>query len=111
MRLKLVIIASLIAALLGAGLAILLVLFIFSSLESISNPGPLVAAVYLLPVLLTLLASMFVYRHTARRRKLQAALTAIISLLLSLALFLIASIVSAPPRQMQPPPATPRNST
>jgi hypothetical protein len=111
MRLKLVIIASLIAAVFGAGLAILLVLFIFSSLAAMSNPGLFVFAIYLLPVLTTLVASMFVYRHTARRRKLQAALTAIISLLLSLALFVIASIASAPPRQMQPPPDTPRNST
>ena len=111
MRLKLVIIASLVAAIFGAGLAILLVLSIFSSLESMSHPGLLTLAIYLLPVLTTLLASMFVYRHTARRRKLQAALTAIICLLLSLALFLIASIASAPPRQMQPPPVTPRNST
>ena len=111
MRLKLVIIASLIAALLGSGLAILLVLFIFSSLSSMSRPGLLVFAIYLLPVLTTLLASIFVYRHTARRRKLQAALTAIISLLLSLMLFFVASLASAPPRQMQPPPETPRDST
>jgi drug/metabolite transporter (DMT)-like permease len=109
MRLKLVIIASIVAAILGAGLAILLVLFIFSSLQS--NPGLLASIIYLLPVLTTLLASIFVYRHTARRRKLQAALTALISLLLSLSLFLIASIVSAPPKEMQPPRETPRNST
>jgi hypothetical protein len=111
MRLKLVIIASVVAAILGAGLAILLVLFIFSSVVSMSRPGLLVSTIYLLPVITTLLASIFVYRHTARRRKLQAALTALISLLLSLALFVIASIASAPPRQMQPPPVTPRNST
>lgn len=111
MRLKLVIIASFIAAFLGAGLAILLVLFVFSSLESLSSPGLFAFAIYLLPVLTTLPASIFVYRHTARRRKLQAALTAIMSLLLSLSLFLIASIASAPPQQLQPPPETPRNST
>ena len=111
MRLKLVIIASLVATVLGAGLAILLVVFIFSSLQAMANPGVLAFAIYLLPVLTTLLASIFVYRHTARRRKLQAALTALISLLLSLSLFLIASMVSAPPKQMQPPIDTPRNST
>jgi hypothetical protein len=111
MRLKLVIIGSLIAAILGAGLAIVLVLLIFSTLSSMSTAGPVVLAIYLLPVLTTLLAAMFVYRHTARRRKLQAALTAIISLLLSLALFFIASLASAPPKNLQPTPATPRNST
>jgi hypothetical protein len=111
MRLKLVIIASLVAAILGAGSAILLVLFIFSSLGAMANSGLLAFTIYLLPVLSTLLGSIFVYRHTARRRKLQAALTAIISLLLSLALFLIASILSAPPQHLQPPIDTPRNST
>lgn len=110
MRLKLVIIASSLAALLGTGLAILLVLFIFSSLSSMSRPGLLIFAIYLLPVLTTLLASIFVYRHTARRRRLQAALTAIVSLLLSLALFFVASLASAPSNQIKPPPEIPRNS-
>ena len=111
MRLKLVIIASLVAALLGAGIAIVLVLLIFSSWSSISTAGPVVFAIYLLPVLTTLLAAMFVYRHTARRRKLQAALTTIMSFLLSLALFFVASLLSAPPKDLQPPPVTPSNST
>ena len=111
MRLKLVIIASVVAAIFGTGLTIMLVLFMFSSLQAVPDTGLLASALYLLPVLTTLLASIFVYRHTARRRKLQAALTALISLLLSLSLFLVASIVSAPPREMQPPSETPRNST
>ena len=111
MRLKLVIIASLVAALLGAGLAIVLVLLMFSSLTSMSTNGPVVFAIYLLPVLTTFLAAMFVYRHTARRRRLQAALTTIISLLLSLALFFVASLASAPSNELQPPPVTPRNNT
>lgn len=111
MRLKLVIIASLVAALLGAGVAIVLVLLIFSTPSSLPTAGSVVFAIYLLPVVTTLLAGMFVYRHTARRRRLQAALTAIISLLLSLALFFVASLVSAPSTEIQPPPVTPRNST
>jgi drug/metabolite transporter (DMT)-like permease len=111
MRLKLVILASLIAALLGTGLAIVLVLFMFSTLSSMSTAGPVVVGVYLLPVLTTLLAAVFVYRHTARRRKLQAALTTIMSLLLSLALFFVASLLSAPPTELQPPTPAPRNST
>ena len=110
MRLKLVIIASIIAALLGPGIGIVLVLMIFSTFSSLSTAGPVVFAIYLLPVLTTLLAAMFVYRHTARRRKLQAALTTIISFLLSLALFVTASLFSAP-KEMQPPPPAPRNST
>ncbi|HXM34917.1 MAG TPA: hypothetical protein VN920_07010, partial [Pyrinomonadaceae bacterium] len=34
------------------------------------------------PLCTALLASVFIYRHTARRRKIQAALTAIVVLLL-----------------------------
>ncbi len=95
MRLKLVIIASVIAAVVGAGSAIAIILFLFSSLESVSNPGPWALATYLLPILATLFAAIFVYRHTARRRKLQAALTAMISLLLSLALFMLSSVLTS----------------
>ena len=94
MRLKLVLIASLIAAVAGAGSAIAIVLFLFSSLDAMSSPG-LAVATYLLPVLSTLFASMFVYRHTARRRKLQAALTVMISFVLTLGVFLAASMLTA----------------
>jgi len=92
MRVKLVFISSLIAAIVGAGSSIAIVLWIFTSLKPLSEPGLLVLSTYLLPVLTTLAASIFVYRHTARRRKLQAALTAIIALFLALLFFVIATI-------------------
>jgi hypothetical protein len=104
MRLKLVLISALIAAVVGAGSAIAIILFAFSSLKPITTPGLLVASTYLLPALLTLLASIFVYRHTARRRKLQAVLTAIIALLLTILLFVVASIVTARREPIQPQP-------
>jgi hypothetical protein len=104
MRLKLVLISALIAAVVGAGSAIAIILFAFSSLKPITTPGLLVASTYLLPALLTLLASIFVYRHTARRRKLQAVLTAIIALLLTILLFVVASIVTARREPTQPQP-------
>ena len=106
MRLKLVLLASLIAALVGAGSAIAIVLVFAPSLESMTAPGLFVAATYLFPIGATFFASMFVYRHTARRRKLQAALTALISLVLTIAIFLGASMITSPGRQ---PPAPPRN--
>jgi drug/metabolite transporter (DMT)-like permease len=110
MRLKLVILASIIAAIVGAGSAIAIILFAFSSLESIRSPGVWVLLTYLLPLLTTLLASVFVYRHTARRRKLQAALTALIALLLTLALFLLGSILTARPQPLDPQPDVQRNA-
>jgi len=103
MRLKLVFIAALIAALLGAGSAIAIILAVFSSLKP-TAPGLLLASTYLLPALTTLLASIFVYRHTARRRKLQAMLTAIIAMLLTLLFFVLASIATARREPLQPQP-------
>jgi hypothetical protein len=109
MRLKLVLISSLIAAILGAGSAIAIIVSVFSSLKPITTPGLLVVSTYLLPMLATLLASMFVYRHTARRRRLQAVLTAIIALLLTILLFVIASIATARREPVQPEPGSSPN--
>lgn len=109
MRLKLVIIASLIAAIFGAGSAITIILLVFSSLEPIRTPGLLVLSTYLVPMLTTLLAAIFVYRHTARRRKLQAALTVLLALVLSLAFFVSASILTSRGQHLEPQPLQ-RNS-
>ena len=107
MRLKLVLVSSLVAALVGAGSAIAIIVSAFSSLHPITTPGLLVVSTYLLPVLTIFLASIFVYRHTARRRKLQAILTAAMALLLTILLFVVAAIVTArrEPVQPQPKPA------
>ena len=45
MRLKLVIIASLIAALIGSGASIGIILALFSSIRALSSPGPLLLAI------------------------------------------------------------------
>jgi len=92
MRLKLVIGASSLAALAGAGSCIAIVQLAFSSAV---RPGLLVGATFLLPAAAITIASIFVYRHTARRRKLQAFLTALISLLLTLCLFVGAYLLNA----------------
>jgi len=103
MRLKLVLISSLIAAVVGTGATIGIVLLVFASLKPITAPGLLVTATYLLPVLAILLASIFVYRHTARRRKLQAVLTAFISLMLTISLFVLAAVITARRAPVEPP--------
>ncbi len=109
MRLKLVLISSLVAAVAGAGSAIVIIVSVFSSLHAIATPGMLVVSTYLLPILTTLLASIFVYRHTARRRKLQAILTATIASVLTILFFVIASIVMARIEPIQPQPKPPQN--
>ena len=105
MRLKLVLAASLIAAILGAGSTVAIVLLTFSSLKPMTSPGLLVLATYLLPTTTTLLAAMFVYRHTARRRRTQAAITVFLSIILIILIFFAASVITArkQPLQDQPP--------
>jgi hypothetical protein len=102
MRLKLVFIISTLAALVGAGGSIAIILGVLS-MRSLSSPGPLAGATLALPVLAVFLASFFVYRHTAKRRKLQAFLTAILAILLSICLFLLASVLTSRRNSIQPP--------
>jgi len=105
MRLKLVIAASVLAAVVGAGVCIALVLGVFS-VKTLSSPGLLVTSTLMLPIATIAFASIFLYRHTARRRKLQAFLTAIIAIILTLTFFIAASILTGRYRPLEPrPPA------
>jgi len=103
MRLKLVIAASVLAAVVGAGVCIALVLGVLSP-RALSNPGLLVTSTLLLPIATIAFSSIFVYRHTARRRKLQAFLTAILAILLTLGLFISAAILTGRYRPLEPRP-------
>jgi len=103
MRLKLVIAASVLAAIVGAGVCIALVLGVLSP-RALSNPGLLVTSTLLLPIATIAFASIFVYRHTARRRKVQAFLTAILAILLTLGLFIGAAILTGRYRPLEPRP-------
>jgi hypothetical protein len=101
MRLKLVIIASVLAAVVGAGASIALVLGVFA-VKSLSSPGLLAASTFLLPIAAIVFASIFVYRHTARRRKLQAFLTALLATLLTLSIFMLTAVLTSRGGQLEP---------
>ena len=103
MRLRLVLAASVLAAIVGAGSCIALVLGVFS-VKALSSPDLLVTSTLLLPTGAIIFASIFVYRHTARRRRLQALLTAILATVLTLALFISASILSSRWKPQVPQP-------
>jgi len=94
MRLKLVVIASLLAAVAGAGSCIALVLGVFSR-QALTRPGLLAASTFLLPLATIIIAAIFVYRHTARRRRLQAFLTLVLATLLTVSIFVLTSILTA----------------
>ena len=107
MRLKLVIIASSLAAIVGTGLCVAVLLAFFSSVRLFSYPGLLAAATFLLPAAAIVFASIFVYRHTSRRRKLQASMTAILATTLTITLLVLASILSARRDSEPPQPSSP----
>lgn len=92
MRLKLLVVASLLAAILGAGASIGIVGATLGSFNHVAAAGQwqrgwsLALVIHAPSFLIAFLASMFVYRHTARRRKLQGALTFILALLVTLGL-------------------------
>ncbi len=109
MRLKLVLIASFVSAIVGSGASIAIILGKFSSLKGLSAPDLLVASTFMLPVATVVVAVMFVYRHTARRRKTQALLTGILGVFLSLAILILASLLTSHATPSQPPQAAPRN--
>ena len=96
MRLKLVLLISLIGALIGAGASIAIIVATLGSWQKLADPtlakNSGTIAIFLIPMTTAAMGSFFVYRHTARRRKLQAALTGILILLLCLIAF-IATIV------------------
>ena len=94
MRWKLLLIASLAATVIGAGGSYG---FVYAWLH-LRRPLP-TALTFLIveefmPFVISISASIFVYRHTARRRKLQAFITLLLSLLLSHALFRLATLLA-----------------
>lgn len=110
MRLKLVMIVSLVAALVGSGASITIILTRFASLKMLSNPDLLVATTFVLPILTVFLAALFVYRHTARRRKTQALLTGILAAFLSLTFYFLGSMLTSTSSPVERQPTVPRNT-
>ena len=108
MRWKLLTFASLVAALAGAGACFAAARFLLAPSRDLAQSGWVAAATLIVPVAATALASVFVYRHTARRRTLQAAATALLAALLTLAALLLGSIIArraTPELTPVPPPA------
>jgi hypothetical protein len=89
LRWKLLVLTSLAAAIVGAGSFAALAQVLPTPAASPRGIDLLLAATLLAPLAASTYAVIFVYRHTARRRKLQAALTALLSLLLTVGAFLL----------------------
>ena len=104
MRWKLLIAASLLAAVAGAGVCYAAARFLVPLAGT--NPSGWVTALPLAaPLAAITYAAIFVYRHTPRRRALQAAATAVLASLLTLAAFTLASVLSGRTRpELSPAP-------
>jgi hypothetical protein len=108
MRLKLVLIVSLLATLIGAGGSIGIIRALFGSLAVLLHPSLKVAATFLLPIATTAWAGIFIYRHTARRRRLQVTLATILTLFLTVAAFTFAVLIASRQARMSAPIERPR---
>jgi hypothetical protein len=92
-RWKLLIITSLVAALISVGGMHAAAYWLRKPFTHLSEQPVVSTILILIPLILGTLASIFVYRHTARRRKLQATLAALFSLVLTIATLYIVSEV------------------
>lgn len=110
LRWKLLIVASLLASVVGTGACVTVVRLLASRGGGL--PAWAAALALLAPVACVVYASIFVYRHTARRRTLQAAATAFLASTLTLAALLLGSLLTnvRAPELLQPSPPNARRS-
>jgi integral membrane sensor domain MASE1 len=88
LRWKLLVLTSISAAVVGAGGVITLAYFWDQSTMADTRSNLLLPASLIIIIVPTTIASIFVYRHTARRRKLQTIITAFLTLVLIISLVL-----------------------
>ena len=93
MRWKLLVIASFAAAVISCGLWSLLVISVFGTARALARNDLLLISSAIIPIGVAAYAGVFVYRHTARRRKTQATFAVIMALLFTLGTYLSASQV------------------
>ena len=91
MRWKLLVIASFAAALISCGLWSLLVISIFGTARALARNDLLLISTAIIPLGVAAYAGVFVYRHTARRRKTQAIVAVIMALLVTFVAYLSVS--------------------
>jgi hypothetical protein len=82
MRWRLLIITSILAALVAFVLWCVVAIGIFGSARALARHDLLLLGSALLPLVVAATAGFFAYRHTARRRKLQSIITALLTLVL-----------------------------
>lgn len=103
MRWKLLVTAAVVAAFIGAGAVTAIAHLAATPGREIGEAAPLSL---LAPLASITFAGIFVYRHTARRRSIQAMATALLAVILTLAALLAGSLLSRErPVETAPTPA------
>jgi hypothetical protein len=93
----------------GVSSALGLIFGLTLTAENLSRPTLFAFGALLVPIAAVAAASIFVYRHTARRRRLQAMLTALLASILTLTILLLNSVLYTKPAPATPPVPVPRN--
>ncbi len=109
MRWKILFIASLIAAMVGASPTLGLAYGSPGAFERLTaQPVYILVVLLVVPLAATTFASIFVYRHTARRRLLQAMATVLLTAILTLAAIIAGLKLFTTPARAMPnvPPQT-----
>ena len=91
MRWRLLVITSFAAAVVACGLWSTVAISLFGSAGELARHDWFLLASVALPLVFTVYAGVFAYRHTARRRKTQAMITAVLALFLTIGFYLAAS--------------------
>ena len=83
MRWKLLIPVSIIAAIIAFGVWFILIGLIFGSVRPVQRHDSELLASLIVPLVIAGLSGLFLYRHTSRRRKTQATITFLLTLIIT----------------------------
>lgn len=104
MRWKLLLIASMIASVVGSGATIAIILLLAGSSKPLASQDVVALSTLIIPIAMIIAASIFVYRHTSRRRKTQAMATALLSTVLTLTIILASTFFLSRSTRNEPRP-------
>jgi uncharacterized membrane protein len=109
MRWKLLGLVSVVAALFAVAVWSAVTIAVFGSARAMARNNWVLLASFAIPFAVTIFGALFVYRHTAHRRKSQALIAAVLTLLLTAATYVVAStlfterLYVSPPKSELPP--------
>jgi len=92
MRWKLLITTSIAAAVVAFSVWCALTIGLFGSARALARNDGLLLASIVIPIAVAGAGGFFAYRHTARRRKLQALITTLLAIFLTIMVYLAASV-------------------